>query len=103
MLRGWRGRGGDSVSHTTAGVSFFFLSLREQYVCYLGAVKVVRLHVGRLVSLRLLGEGDRCAYKAAETKKTSVFHFILFIPYFSVWKKEKLIKINRNVPRSRIK
>lgn len=33
---------------------------------YLGPVQVVRLHIGWLVSLRLLGEGNSCAYKAEE-------------------------------------
>lgn len=53
--------------------------LKEQYVCYLGPVKVVRLHVGRLVSLRLLGEGDRCAYKATVTKKTTLYSSLISV------------------------
>lgn len=46
---------------------------------YLGPIKVVRLHIGWLVSLRLLGEGNCCAYKAEEKtmfkpkKKKNVF------------------------------
>lgn len=38
-------------------------------VQYLGPIQVVRLHVGWLVPLRLLGEGNRCAYKAKKEKK----------------------------------
>lgn len=33
---------------------------------YLGSIQVVRLHIGWLVSLRLLGEWNGCAYKAEE-------------------------------------
>lgn len=39
---------------------------KQPSVTYLGPIQVVRLHVGWLVSLRLLGEGDGCAYKAEE-------------------------------------
>lgn len=36
---------------------------------YLGPIQVVRLHIGWLVSLRLLGEGNGCTYKAEERKE----------------------------------
>lgn len=42
--------------------------LSEYFSLYLGPIKVVRLHIGWLVSLRLLGEGNCCAYKAEEKK-----------------------------------
>lgn len=41
-------------------------------VQYLGPIQVVRLHIGWLVPLRLLGEGNRCAYKAKGKKKKHV-------------------------------
>lgn len=40
---------------------------------HLGSIQVVRLDVGWLVSLRLLGEGDGCAYKAEEKKGETKF------------------------------
>lgn len=38
-------------------------------VQYLGPIQVVRLHIGWLVPLRLLGEGNCCAYKAKKEKR----------------------------------
>lgn len=68
MLRGCRRRERQREAQTPLQVA---ISLKERFACYLRSVEIVRLHVGRLVSLRLLGEGDRCAYKAAEIKKNS--------------------------------
>lgn len=46
-----------------------YIKNKSSIAPYLGPIQVVRLHIGWLVSLRLLGEGNGCAYKAEERKE----------------------------------
>ena len=62
----------NGFSLTQRGSSFYeTLNTKHRRALYLGPIQVVRLYIGWLVSLRLLGEGNGCAYKAEESTKDS--------------------------------
>lgn len=45
------------------------MNTKHRMAIYLGSIQVIRLHIGWLVSLRLLGERNSCSHKAERNRR----------------------------------